>query len=79
MAARWCFVQQNIDNVDDFCPETRGTKLRTLAEHRLQQQQQRTKRAAASLSPPATEVQLGTSPQIGDVQMWCGAVSEDTI
>jgi serine carboxypeptidase-like clade 1 len=62
----------NIDNVDDFCPETGGVRrLRTLAEHRTLQQQEGTKRLAA-----ASQSQLTSAAQdstIGDVQMWCGA------
>jgi hypothetical protein len=72
VCASLCFVQ-NIDNVDDFCLERGVKKLRTLAEHRLLQQQQHTKRVSASRSDVVADV---ASPPIGDVQMWCGAVSE---
>ena len=71
----------NIDNVDDFCPQRRGAGLRTLAEHRALQLQQRTKHPVSPAAvgngtdQVATAVSKagGDEPPNGGVQMWCGA------
>ena len=66
--------------MDDFCPQRRGAGLRTLAEHRALQLQQRTKHPISPAAvgngtdQVATAVsKAGDEPPNGGVQMWCGA------